>query len=49
MFTGRGRPPRAVDSGAEMADLVAANPRAIGYLAPELVDERLRIVTIESR
>lgn len=47
IFTGRGQPPRTVPDGAAMADTVAGNPRAIGYLAPEYVDERLRVVRID--
>lgn len=47
IFTGRGRPPRAVSDNAAAAGLVAGNPNAISYLDAGLVDERLRVVTIE--
>lgn len=47
IFTGRGQPPRSVPDGQAMADAVADNPRAIGYLHPDLVDDRLRVVQIE--
>lgn len=47
IFTGRGQPPRSVDDGAAMARAVADNPKAIGYLDEDLVDERLRVVRIE--
>ncbi len=47
IFTGRGQPPRAVPGGDAAAELVAENPNAIGYLDASLVDERLRMVTIE--
>lgn len=49
VFTGRGRPPRAVPDGEAVVDAVAGDPRAIGYLAPRLVDHRLRIVAIGPR
>lgn len=47
IFTGRGQPPRSVPDGQAMADAVAENPRAIGYLDSEFVDGRLRVVRIE--
>jgi len=47
IFTGRGRPPRAVADDAAAAELLAGNPEAIGYMQRGQVDERLRIVTIE--
>lgn len=47
IFTGRGQPPRSVSDGEAMADAVAADSRAIGYLDSGLVDERLRVVQIE--
>lgn len=47
IFTGRGQPPPTVASGDAMAELVAENPNAIGYLSLDFLDERLRIVTID--
>lgn len=47
IFTGRGQPPRAVPGDDAAAELVAENPNAIGYLDSTLVDNRLRIVSIE--
>lgn len=47
IFTGRGQPPRAVPDGNAVADIVADDPRAIGYVDSELVDDRLQVVTIE--
>lgn len=47
IFTGRGRPPRSFDDGASVVDVVAKNPNAIGYVDPELVDDRVRVVPIE--
>jgi ABC-type phosphate transport system substrate-binding protein len=46
VFTGRGRPPHAVPNGAAVADSVADNPNAIGYLAREHVDARLRVLRL---
>lgn len=47
IFTGRGHPPRSVPDGEAMADAVAGDPRAIGYLDSALVDDRLRVLAIE--
>lgn len=47
IFTGRGHPPRAVADAGAAAEIVAANPHAIGYIERGLVNERLRIVAIE--
>jgi ABC-type phosphate transport system substrate-binding protein len=47
IFTGRGQPPPTVSSGHAMAELVAENPNAIGYLSPEFLDKRLRVVSID--
>jgi ABC-type phosphate transport system substrate-binding protein len=46
IFTGRGQPPRAVPSSSETKKLLVANPNAIGYVEPRLVDETLRVVTV---
>jgi ABC-type phosphate transport system substrate-binding protein len=47
IFTGRGRPPQSVASSAAAAELVAGNPNAIAYVSSDVVDARLRIVTLE--
>ncbi|TJY60942.1 phosphate ABC transporter substrate-binding protein [Sinimarinibacterium sp. CAU 1509] len=47
IFTGRGQPPRALGSGEAVAEAVAANPNAIGYVDQAFVDERLRVLPIE--
>ncbi|MDZ7859161.1 MAG: phosphate ABC transporter substrate-binding protein [Candidatus Krumholzibacteriota bacterium] len=47
LFTGRGQPPPTVSSGDAMAELVAENPNTIGYLSPDFLDERLRVVPID--
>jgi ABC-type phosphate transport system substrate-binding protein len=46
IFTGRGQPPLAVPSSSEAKKLVVANPNAIGYIEPKLVDDTLRVVTV---
>ena len=46
IFTGRGQPPKAVASGSDTKKLVVANPNAIGYLEPKLVDDTLRVVSV---
>ena len=47
IFTGRGQPPPTVSSGDAMAESVAENPNAIGYLSLDFLDERLRVVSID--
>lgn len=46
IFTGRGQPPRQVPSGAEVKKMVAANPNAIGYIDPKLVDSSVRVLAL---
>jgi ABC-type phosphate transport system substrate-binding protein len=52
IFSGRGQPPRTVAGDKAVAEFVAGNHHAIGYLAVDylsagLVDKRLRVVPIE--
>lgn len=47
IFTGRGQPPQAVSGSRAMADILAQEPHAIGYVDSALADERLRVVPIE--
>jgi ABC-type phosphate transport system substrate-binding protein len=47
IFSGRGQPPRTVTDDKAMAEFVAGDHHAIGYLAPEQVDKRLQVVPIE--
>ncbi|HSH41794.1 MAG TPA: hypothetical protein VK973_06680 [Arenicellales bacterium] len=47
IFTGRGRPPRAVGDSAAAAEVIASDPNAIGYVDESLVDHRLRVLAIE--
>jgi ABC-type phosphate transport system substrate-binding protein len=46
IFTGRGRPPREASSGEAVRELVASDPRAIGYLDPRLVNSTVRIIIV---
>jgi ABC-type phosphate transport system substrate-binding protein len=46
IFTGRGQPPKEVPSSSETKKLLVANPHAIGYVEPGLVDDTLRVVTV---
>jgi ABC-type phosphate transport system substrate-binding protein len=43
-FTGRGRPPREVANGEDVKKHLAENPRAIGYIAKNLVDDSVKVV-----
>jgi ABC-type phosphate transport system substrate-binding protein len=47
IFSGRGLPPRTVAGDKAMAEFVAGNNHAIGYVTTDLVDKRLRVVPIE--
>jgi ABC-type phosphate transport system substrate-binding protein len=47
IFTGRGRPPKDVPTGEDVRELVADNPRAIGYIERRLVDDSVRVVRVE--
>ena len=44
IFTGRGQPPRQVDSGADAKKLLADNPNAIAYIDSKLVDGTVRVL-----
>jgi ABC-type phosphate transport system substrate-binding protein len=44
IFTGRGRPPRALANDAEVVRAVRENPSAIGYVERASVDAGTRIV-----
>jgi ABC-type phosphate transport system substrate-binding protein len=44
IFTGRGQPPIAASNSAEVRHLIAANPRAIGYLERSAVDASVKIL-----
>lgn len=46
VFSGRGSPPRRVESVDEMLDIVASNSGAIGYVPHQAVDDRVRVVTL---
>ena len=49
IFTGRGQPPKAVANSSEAKRLVVANPDAIGYIDPKLVDDTVRVVIVTQR
>ena len=44
IFTGRGRPPKTVSSGADVKKLLAENVLAIGYIEDTQVDPSVRVV-----
>lgn len=47
IFTGRGKPPRAVANGIAARTAVASNPQAIGYIERSLVDDSVRILRLQ--
>lgn len=48
IFTGRGRPPRAVANSAEVKKLLAINPQAIAYIDRHDVDHSVKIIALDS-
>ena len=44
IFTGRGKPPKAVANGVEARTLIAANPQAIGYIERASVDGSVKVL-----
>lgn len=47
IFTGRGKPPRAVSNEIEVRKAIATNPQFIGYIERSLVDDSVRVVRIQ--
>jgi ABC-type phosphate transport system substrate-binding protein len=47
IFTGRGRPPWSVANDEAIVEIIAGNPKAIGYTDLRFVDDRLRVVKID--
>ncbi len=45
VFSGRGSPPRQVDSAGELLDIVVRNRGAIGYLPENKVDDRVVVLS----
>lgn len=44
IFTGRGQPPKTVPTNAEVKQIIAANPQAIGYMERSAVDSTVKVV-----
>lgn len=44
IFTGKGLPPKLVNSDAEMKKLVSSNKNAIGYIRASGVDDSIKVV-----
>lgn len=47
IFTGRGYPPKTVNSIEELKEALQKNPNAIGYATPDKVDESMKILTMK--
>ncbi len=43
VFTGKGTPPKQINSDAEMIKLVAANPNLIGFVNAASVDDSVKV------
>lgn len=46
IFTGKGRPPQGVPDESAMLDRIATDPRAIGYVDRERVDDRVHVLFV---
>ena len=46
IFTGRGQPPRAVSSDAEVKKLILANQNDIGYIDESMVDSSVKVLHV---
>ncbi|MDF1642681.1 MAG: phosphate ABC transporter substrate-binding protein [Pseudomonadales bacterium] len=44
VFTGKGQPPKEVDSDAEVIDLVSQNPSMIGYIDSSAANDSVKVV-----
>jgi ABC-type phosphate transport system substrate-binding protein len=49
IFTGRGKPPMAVSSSADVRRLIAANPQAISYIERSAVDSTIKILELPAK
>ena len=47
IFTGKGLPPKQVDSGEEAKQLVARNPDAIAYIDASLLDDSVKRISFQ--
>jgi len=47
IFTGRGYPPRTVSDAEELREVLRKNPQALGYMDRSVVDESLRIISLD--
>jgi len=47
IFTGRGQPPQTLADSRAVVDRLVSDVKALGYIDPSFLDERLRVVTIE--
>lgn len=45
VFTGKGTPPKEVDSAADVLKLVSSNPNMIGYIDASAVDGSVKVIS----
>ncbi|MCU4675653.1 phosphate ABC transporter substrate-binding protein [Catenovulum sp. 2E275] len=45
VFTGKGTPPKEVDSAQEVIKLVSSNPNMIGYVDSSNIDSSVKVIT----
>jgi ABC-type phosphate transport system substrate-binding protein len=46
IFTGRGQPPKAVGTTAELKKMLLTSPNAIGYMDRSMLDSSLKVVLV---
>jgi ABC-type phosphate transport system substrate-binding protein len=46
IFTGRGQPPKAASSSAQVRQLIAANPQMISYIERSAVDSSVKVLLL---
>jgi len=44
IFTGKGQPPRALSSAAEIKELIASNPNLVGYINSNEIDDSIKVL-----
>ena len=46
MFTGKGKPPKAMDGDAELLDYIASTPGALGYISGDSLTDKVKVLMI---
>ena len=46
MFTGKGKPPKAMDGDAELLNYIASTPGALGYISGDALTDKVKVLMI---